>query len=172
MPTVLIPRERIENKILLIRGKKVMLDRDLAQLYQVSTKRLNEQVKRNRKRFPPDFMFQLSWKEAQASRSQFATLKTGQNFKYLPFVFTEQGIAMLSSVLNSERAIQVNITIMRAFMKLREMLTNHKELAGQLKELENKVGVHDEQIASIFEAIRRLIAPPREKPKPPIGFHP
>ena len=160
----------VEQKIFYIRGHKVMFDRDLALLYGVPTKRLNEQVKRNIKRFPQDFMFELTPEEVQTSRSQFATLKRGQNIKYLPCVFTEQGIAMLSSVLNSDRAIAVNIAIMRAFVKLREVLATHKELAAQFKELERKVGTHDYQIAAIFEAIRKLMEPPPEKPKRPIGF--
>lgn len=170
----------VEQKIFYIRGQKVMFDRDLALLYGVPTKRLNEQVKRNLKRFPQDFMFELTRQEVESLRSQFATLEKyhelskssqkGRHSKYLPFVFTEQGIAMLSSVLNSDRAIQVNIAIMRAFVKLREVLSTHKELAAQLRELERKVGAHDHQIAAIFDAIHKLMAPPPDKPKRPIGF--
>ena len=130
--------EVIATRILEIRGKKVMLDRDLAALYGVKVKRLNEQVRRNNKRFPGDFMFQLSWEEVEFSRSQNATLKHGKNIKYLPYVFTEQGVAMLSSVLNSERAIQVNILIMRAFIKLKEILLAHKDLAVKIESLEKK----------------------------------
>ena len=170
MGNELVPEEVIEKKIFMIRGHKVMLDRDLAELYGVPVKRLNEQVKRNIKRFPKDFMFQLTWKEAEFSRSQFATLKQGQNIKYRPYVFTEQGVAMLSSVLNSERAIQVNIMIMRAFTKLREILLTHKELAIKLEVLERKYANHDEKIQKIFEAIRQLMIPPQE-PKRRIGFH-
>jgi phage regulator Rha-like protein len=173
----LIPQEVIERKIYLIRGHKVMLARDLAVLYGVTTKRLNEQVRRNIKRFPDDFMFQLTMKEALmfhlgalSSRSQFATLKQGQNIKYLPYAFTEQGVAMLSSVLNSERAIQVNIAIMRAFVKLRQILSTHKELVYKLEKLERKAEKHDVDIQSIFEAIRQLMAPPPEKPRRMIGF--
>jgi phage regulator Rha-like protein len=166
-----IPQEMIEQRIFLIRGHKVMLGKDLAVLYGVATKRLNEQVKRNIKRFPKDFMFQLTLPEARFSRSQIAALKQGQNIKYLPYVFTEQGVAMLSSVLNSERAIQVNIAIMRAFVKLRQILSTHKELAYKLKELESKIEKHDTEIQAIFEAIRQLTAI-EEKPKPRIGFHP
>jgi len=165
-----IPEEVIERKILMIRGHKVMLDRDLAELYGVSTKRLNEQVKRNIKRFPEDFMFRLTWKEAESSRSQIATLKKGENIKYLPYAFTEQGVAMLSSVLNSERAIQVNIVIMRTFVRLKQILSMNKELAYKLAELEHKIEKHDGDIQAIFEAIRRLMAPPPIKPKPQIGF--
>jgi phage regulator Rha-like protein len=170
----LVPQEIIEEKIFIIRGHKVMLDKDLAKLYGVPIKRLNEQVKRNLKRFPDDFMFQLSWEEAQSLRSQFATLnsKRGEHRKYLPYAFTEHGVAMLSSVLNSERAIQVNIAIMRAFGKLREILSTHKELAHKLRELEHKVGKHDEEIQLIFTAIRQLMEPPPEPPKRRIGFHP
>jgi hypothetical protein len=172
MATDIVNVTDIEQKIFFIRGKKVMLDQDLARLYGVETRRLKEQVRRNMKRFPEDFMFQLTWEETRDSRSHFATLKRGRNVKYLPYAFTEQGIAMLSTVLNSERAILVNIAIMRAFVKLREVLATHKELAAQLKELEHKVGTHDQQIAAIFEAIRQLMAPPPEPKKAPIGFHP
>ena len=172
MENELVPEEVIERKIFMIRGHKVMLDRDLARLYGVPVKRLNEQVKRNIKRFPEDFMFQLIWKEAEFSRSQIATLKHGKNIKYLPYAFTEQGVAMLSSVLNSKRAVQVNIAIMRAFVKLRQILSMNKELAYKLNELEHKIERHDEDIQAIFEAIRRLTAPLPVKPKPQIGFHP
>ena len=166
---VLIPTERIESRILLIRGRKVMLDSDLAKLYCISTKRLNEQVKRNIKRFPEDFMFELTPKETESLRSQIATSKRGGR-RYLPYAFTEQGVAMLSSALNSERAIQVNIALMRAFVKLRRILSTHKELAYKLNELECKIEKHDGEIRSIFEAIRRLMTPPA-KPKQRIGFH-
>ena len=161
--------ERIENRIYLIRGQKVMLDKDLAMLYKVPTKRLNEAVKRGQSRFPEDFMFQLTWEEAKALRSQFATLKRGRHIKYLPYVFTEQGIAMLSSVLNSEQAIEVNIVIMRTFLKLRQIISTHKELADKFKELEGRVGKHDIEIRSIFEAIRKMLVI-EEKPKRRIGF--
>jgi phage regulator Rha-like protein len=167
----LISHEAVENRIFYIRGKRVILDKDLASLYGVPTKRLNEQVRRNIKRFPSDFMFQLTITEAQISRSQFATSSWGGR-RYLPYAFTEQGIAMLSSVLNSERAIQVNIAIMRAFVKLRQILATHTELAYKLKELEHKIEKHDAEIQAIFEAIRQLMEPPPEKPKPRIGFHP
>jgi len=168
----------IENRIYFIRGQKVMLDRDLARLYGVATKRLNEQVKRNLKRFPEDFMFQLSKEEFKLLisqvgvadlRSHFATSSYG-GLRYLPYVFTEQGVAMLSSVLNSERAIQVNIAIMRVFVKIREILASHKELSSKLRELETKVSKHDEDILTIFEAIRQLMAPPPAAPKRRIGF--
>ena len=171
--------EVIAAKIFVIRGKKVMLDRDLAKLYGAAAKRLNEQVKRNSRRFPEDFMFQLSWEERESLRSQIATLnnaktkasRRGKHIKYLPYVFTEQGVAMLSSVLNSERAIQVNILIMRAFTKLREILLTHKDLAIKLDNLEKKYADHDEKIKDIFEAIRQLLQPPPIEKKRKIGFH-
>ena len=163
-----VPVERIERSIFLIRGQKVMLDVDLARLYGVSVKRLNEQVKRNRERFPSDFAFQLTEQEVANLRSQIATLKhgRGQHRKYLPHVFTEQGVAMLSSVLNSKRAIQVNIEIMRAFIRLRQILASHKELARRLDELEQK---YDTQFKSVFDAIRQLMTPP-PAPRRRIGF--
>jgi hypothetical protein len=168
--TLAIPVDRIEKAIFLIRGHKVMLDAELAELYGVTTKRLNEQVRRNLSRFPADFMFQLEDQEASALRSQFATSKEGRGGRrYLPYVFTEQGVAMLSSVLRSERAIQVNIAIMRVFVRLREMMATHKELAIKLKELEGRIQDHDEQIVAIFEAIRQLMKPPKP-PRRRIGF--
>ena len=166
----LILHEVIERKIFLIKKHKVMLDRDLAKLYKVPTKRLNEQVKRNKKRFPRDFMFQLTKGEADCLRSQNATLKRGQHSKYLPYVFTEQGVAMLSSVLHSERAIQVNIAIMRVFVKLRQILSTHRKLAYKLDQLERKTEKHDTEIQAIFEAIRQLMTIP-EKSRRRIGFH-
>lgn len=171
MITDLIPQETIASKILLLRGKKVMLDRNLAGLYGVTTGNLNKAVKRNIERFPEDFMFQLTKDEAKTLRFQFGSLKRGQHPKYLPYVFTEQGVAMLSSVLRSKRAIQVNIAIMRVFVRLKEILYNHKELACKLNELERKIEKHDEEICSIFEAIRQLMTPPPEIPKRRIGFH-
>ena len=171
----LIPVERIEKAIYLIRAEKVMLDRDLAELYCVPTKALNQAVRRNKERFPSDFMFQLTMKEAQAwwretltrsLRSQFVTLKRGQHIKYRPFAFTEHGILMLSSVLKSERAVQVNIEIMRSFVRLREMLTSNAELSGRLDELERK---YDRQFKVVFDAIRQLMSPPRSGRKQ-IGF--
>ena len=166
----ILVQEAIEDKIYLIRGKKVMLDKDLAELYGVSTKRLNEQVRRNTKRFPQDFMFPLTAQEVINLRSQFATSRWGGR-RYIFYAFTEQGIAMLSSILNSNRAIEVNIVIMRAFVKLREILSTHKELAHKLKALEGKVEKHDDEIYAIFEAIRQLMTPPPEPPKRRIGFN-
>ena len=165
----IILEKRIENKIYLIRDKRVMLDKDLAELYGVKTKALNQAVKRNIERFPEYFMFQLTKEESEISRSQFVTLKHGQNIKYSPYAFTEQGVAMLSSVLNSKKAIRVNIQIMITFTKLREMITNHKELTEKFKQLESKIEKHDSEIQSIFNAIRQLMMPP-EKPKRKIGF--
>lgn len=160
--------EIVATKILLIRGKKVMLDRDLAELYGVPVRTLNQAVRRNNKRFPPDFMFLLTWQEVANSRSQSVILKQGKNIKYLPMVFTEQGVAMLSTVLNSERAIQVNIAIMRAFVKLRQVLLTHKELAEKLEELERKYQHHETDIQKIFEAIKKMLEPP---PKPRFGMN-
>ena len=167
----IVPQQIIENKIFIIRDHKIMLDKDLAMLYGVSTKRLNEQVRRNMKRFPEDFMLILTRQEVTILSSQFATSRWG-GLRHLPYAFTEQGVAMLSSVLNSERAIQVNIVIMRAFVKLREILSTHKELAHKLKELEGKFEKHDTEILMIFDAIRQLMEPPPEPLKPKIGFHP
>jgi len=170
--------EVIATRILELRGEKVMLDRDLAKLYGVPVKVLNQAVKRNIKRFPGDFMFQLSWEEVESLRSQIVTLnksepevsRRGKHIKYLPYVFTEHGVAMLSSVLNSERAIQVNILIMRAFTKLREILLTHKELAAKVEALEKKYAEHDQTIKEIFEAIKQLLEPPLTKEKRIIGF--
>jgi hypothetical protein len=165
--------EVIAAKIILIRGKKVMMDKDLAELYGVPVKVLNQAVKRNISRFPTDFMFSLTWQEVMVSRSQFVTLKQGGNIKYLPYAFTEQGVAMLSSVLKSERAIQVNIAIMRAFVMLREFLMTHKELADKINVLEKQYSEHDKKFVVVFEAIRRLLDPgplPEQTPKPQIGF--
>ena len=166
----IIPLERIENKIYLIRKHKVMLDKDLAELYGVETKYLKRQVRRNLDRFPSDFMFGLKQKEYQDFlRCQNVTLKRGEHSKYLPYVFTEQGVAMLSSVLNSKRAIQVNIQIMRVFVRLKEMISTHKDLAQKLNQLERRMEKKDEEISAIFEVIRELMTPP-EKPPRKIGF--
>ncbi|MFH1362625.1 MAG: ORF6N domain-containing protein [Candidatus Omnitrophota bacterium] len=205
--------ELIATKILFVRGQRVILDKDLARLYGVSVKVLNQAVNRNLKRFPIDFMYQLTRQEVRVLRSQFVTLNsepsvaqevsnlksqfvtssveafTAEKFtnlksqfaisswggvRKLPYAFTEQGVAMLSSVLNSERAIQVNITIMRAFVKLKELLLTHKDLAEKITELEKKYANHDDNIQLIFEAIKKLLEPvpplPPEPQKPPIGF--
>jgi len=164
-----IPVERITRSILLIRGQKVMLDEALADLYEVEVKVLNQAVKRNAARFPADFMFQLTVEEAAVLRSQIVTLKTGsgRHRKYLPYAFTEQGVAMLSSVLRSERAVRVNIEIMRAFVQLRQLLSSHTDLARKLEALEKK---YDAQFKIVFDAIRELMTPPEPARKKPIGF--
>lgn len=175
--TTLIPAEVIEKRILIIRGQKVMLDADLAELYGVTTKRLNEQVKRNYERFPEDFMFQLTAEETENLRSHFGTSNLrSQNAtsshggrRYDPYAFTEQGVAMLSSVLNSKRAVQVNIEIMRAFVKLREIIASHKDLARKLEQLEKK---YDAQFKIVFDALRELIEPPKKPKREIIGFRP
>jgi hypothetical protein len=189
MESVLMPFERIEQRIYLIRGKKVMLDRDLAELYGVETKVLNQSVRRNSERFPEDFMFQLSLNEVQSLRSQFVTSKsknsdsslgTGQNLKSQivtsslnwggirkpPLAFTEQGVAMLSSVLKSERAILVNIQIIRTFTKLREMISENDYLRRKLEAMEMQ---YDKQFKIVFDALRRVLAE-EDEPKPEIGF--
>ena len=179
-----VPLERIERRILLIRGQKVMLDADLAELYGVETRALNQAVRRNIDRFPEDFMFQLTDKETEVLRSQSvisnesngergelrsqsATSNEGRGGRrYNPYAFTEQGVAMLSSVLRSPRAVQVNIAIMRAFVKLREMLASHRDLARRREEMEER---YDAQFKDVFAAIRELMRPP-EKPRARIGF--
>jgi hypothetical protein len=163
---LVIPGERIERAILLIRGQKVMLDADLAELYGVATKVLNRAVRRNLSRFPQDFMFELTRKEAENLRIHFGTSSRWGGRRYNPLAFTEQGVAMLSSVLRSRRAVQVNIAIMRAFVKLREMLASHRDLARRLEEMEKK---YDAQFRVVFDAIRELMRPP-EKPRGRIGF--
>jgi hypothetical protein len=165
--TNILPRERIERSILLIRGHKVMLDADLAELYGVETRVLLQAVSRNQKRFPKDFMFQLSKEEYELLRSQIVISKKGRGGRrYLPYAFTEQGVAMLSSILRSERAVQVNIEIMRAFVRLREMIATHRDLARKLEALERR---YDAQFKVVFEAIRELMKPP-EPNKRKIGF--
>jgi hypothetical protein len=191
MSAAIIPIKRVAQNIRYVRGQKVILDFDLAALYGVTTKALNQAVKRNATRFPADFMFQLTSEEARSLRSQFVTTSrqvverevSGPNWSqfvtssskhrgatYRPYAFTEQGIAMLSSVLNSERAVKVNIAIMRAFVKLRETLETNREFARKFSELEKRIGKHDEEITAIIEAIRQLMAPPKT-PRREIGFH-
>jgi len=167
--TIVYDNAPIEQVILLVRGQKVILDRDLASLYGVATGNLNRAVKRNLDRFPSDFMIQLTAEEAEASRCQIGILKRGQNIKHLPFAFTEQGVAMLSSVLRSPQAVQVNIAIMRAFVRLRETLSLHRDLAHKLTELESHIEGHDENIRNLFDAMRQLMAPPAS-PRRQIGF--
>jgi hypothetical protein len=159
----------IETHIFMIRGQKVMVDSDLADLYRVPTKVFNQAVKRNLKRFPKDFMFRLTAKEMKILRSQIVTSSWGGR-RTLPYAFTEQGVAMLSSVLNSDRAVLVNIAIMRAFVKLREILTTHRELAEKIADLEKKYRQHDDKIQAVFDAIRELLEPPQVSPKRRIGF--
>jgi ORF6N domain len=191
MKKEIIPVQQIANAIHRVRGEKVLLDFDLATLYGVPTKTLNQAVKRHATRFPEDFMFQLSAEETRFLRSQFVTAKSQavdnqwilpnwsqfvtssrkhRGRRYRPYAFAEQGVAMLSSVLNSERAVKVNIAIMRAFVKLRQTLETSRELAHKFSELEKRLCKHDEEIGAILEAIRQLMAPP-EKPRREIGFH-
>jgi len=161
----LVPYDVIENRILVIRGKKIMLDRDLAELYGVPTARLNEQVRRNIERFPDDFMFQLNLEESKNLISHFATSSWG-GYRKLPRAFTEHGILMLSSVLNSKRAIQVNIQIMRTFSRLRRLLASHRELRRKIEEMEKK---YDGQFKVVFDAINEMLAEPPTKVKG-VGF--
>ena len=169
--TEIIPLERIQNFIFLIRGEKVLTDQQLAELYRVPTKVLLQAVKRNQERFPNDFAFQLTRQELAHLRSQIVTSKKGRGGRrYLPFVFTEQGVAMLSSVLRSKRAVQVNVAIMRAFVSLRRLLATNETLARKFAELECRLEGHDQAIKSLFDAIRELMLPP-VKPKREIGFH-
>ena len=166
---MLVPHARIEQRILVIRGHRVILDTDLASLYGVTTKRLNEQVKRNRNRFPKDFMFQLTAQEKAEVVANCDHLGKLKFSPVRPVVFTEHGAVMVASVLNSKRAIEVSIYVVRAFVKLREMLGAHRELAQKLSELERTVESHDTHVRSLFEAIRQLMEPPAQKARR-IGF--
>ena len=163
---IMIPIERIEQAILLIRGQKVMLDADLAVLYEVPTKALNQAVKRNERRFPPDFMFRLTKKEKGELVTNCDRFERLKHSSALPRAFTEQGVSMLSSVLKSDRAIDVNVEIMRAFVRLRQLMATHTDLARKLTALEQK---YDKQFKVVFDAIRQLMAPPA-KPRKKIGF--
>ena len=164
------PAASLAGLILLVRGQRVMLDSDLARLYGVKTKDLNKAVVRNRDRFPDDFLYQLTVEEVAILRFQIGTSRSGHGgARYRPYVFTEQGVAMLSGVLKSKRAVQVNVAIMRAFVKLREMLMANVQLAAKLTELENKIASHDEHIRALFDAVRELMTPPDPPPKQ-IGF--
>jgi hypothetical protein len=166
----LIAAPAIEKRILVVRGRQVMLDEDLADLYGVETRVLVQQVKRNAKRFPGDFMFQLTSAEAEALRSQIVISKEGRGGRrYAPYVFTEQGVAMLSGVLRSDRAIAVNIEIMRVFVELRRVASSYAAIEKRLEEIERELGGHDEQLNQIFMALRQLISPP-DRPKRPVGF--
>lgn len=165
----LLPLELIEKRIYIIRSQKVMLSTQLAELYNVEVRVLVQAVKRNIDRFPSDFMFQLSKSEFEDLKSQIVILSWGGARRSRPYAFTEQGVAMLSSILNSKKAIKVNIQIMRAFVKLKEILSTHKELAQKFKELEFKIDSHDQQIQAIFDVINQLITPP-DPPKRKMGF--
>jgi hypothetical protein len=179
-PHMTSPRamQTVENTIHLVRGRRVMLDSDLAAVYGVTTKRLNEQLKRNRKRFPADFAFQLTTEESESLRSQIATSSLRSQIatskqggrRYRSWVFTEHGAIMLASVLNSDTAVEASVRVVRAFVRLREMVSANAELAAKFAQLERRLNTHDEAIAQLFEAIRQLLAPPPEK-KREIGFH-
>ncbi len=178
---ILVPEEAVENKIYLIRGVKVMFDFDLALLYQVPTKRLNEAVKRNRNRFPEDFMFRLTIEELENLRSQIATSSSRLQFvilkkyggrRYMSYAFTEQGVAMLSSVLKSRRAVETSILIVRAFIKLRKMLQSHKDILKEIEEIKRNQNKHDSQIGEIIAVINRFFEQPKEPKKEKIGFRP
>jgi hypothetical protein len=164
-----IQDEILINKIHFIRGQKVMIDRDLAELYDVETKELKRQVNRNIERFPADFMFKLTNQEYDSLRRQFGTLKKGAHSKYLPFAFTEQGVAMLSSVLNSKQAISVNIQIIRVFTKMRQIISSNKEILMKLDQLERKVDSNSDDIDELFDVIRNL-ANPEIEPRDAVGY--
>ena len=167
----IMPIGKIERSILLARGEKVILDADLAKLYGVATKRLNEQVRRNIDRFPDDFVFQLNRNELDNLRSQSVTSSSGYGGRrYAPYAFTEHGAIMAATVLNSPRAVQVSVYVVRAFVQLRRVLGQNKELAAKLADLERKVGDHDQKIVAIIQAIRELMAPPPKPPRKQIGF--
>ena len=168
--TLMLPDELVINKIYLIRGQKVMLDSDLADLYGTETKVLKQAVKRNRDRFPDDFIFELTHEEFESLRSQFVTSKKGRGgARYLPLAFTEQGVSMLSGVLNSETAVRVHIQIIRVFAKMRELLLTHKDILLQLEKIEKKLTGHDEDIQLIFQYLKQLLNPP-QPPRRKIGF--
>jgi len=171
----LISIEAIERQILVLRGHRVMLDRDLAELYGVELKRLNEQVKRNRDRFPDDFMFRMTLEDGTLvvrSRSQIATLKRGENVKYQPYVFTEHGAVMLANVLRSPVAVRASIQVVRAFVNLRRMLATHEDLARKVEAIERRVGRHDVELQDVLRILRKLLEPPPVPPKRSIGFVP
>ena len=167
----IIPSERIEPRIFFIRNQKVMIDRDLAELYDVETKYLNRQVKRNLERFPPEFMFQLIKKEKDELVTNCHRLKNLKHSSALPYAFNEHGVAMLSGVLKSRIAVKISIHIVKAFIRLRRVIATHEKLAQKFKELEKRVGRHDQEIAAIVDMIKKLIEGP-PKPKTKIGFHP
>jgi len=164
---ITIPDEVIINKIYVIRGQKVMLDRDLAELYGVETKQLKRQVRRNIERFPSSFMFELTKEENQELRSQIGTLKQGAHFKYPPFVFTEHGILMLSSVLNSELAVKMSVQIIETFVQLRKLANNYDEIMSKINQMEAR---NNEQFSEIYEVLQRLLSKPEEQPRKQIGY--
>jgi len=164
---VTIPNEVIINKIYVVRGQRVMLDRDLAELYGVETKQLKRQVRRNIERFPLSFMFELTKKENEELRSQIGTLKQGTHFKYSPFVFTEHGILMLSSVLNSELAIKMSVQIIETFVQLRKLANNYEEIMNKINQMESQ---NNEQFSEIYEVLQNLLSKPEEKPRTKIGY--
>jgi hypothetical protein len=178
----LIPTERIDNAIIEIRGRKVMLSHNLAALYGVSTKAFNQAVKRNADRFPPDFMFQLTWEEAQALgsqtvtsdeaglRSQFATLKRGKHHKYRPYAFTEHGAVMAATILNTPRAAEVSVFVVRAFVRLSRVAADQRQVALKLAEIEAKLSVHDQSLKAVFDALRQLMQPTPAPKRRKIGF--
>jgi len=168
----ILPAGQIEGRILVIRGQRVMLDADLAELYGTQTGALVRAVKRNKERFPTDFMFQLSQREYDNLRCQIGTSSQWGGRRYAPYAFTEHGAIMAASVLNSERAVRVSVYVVRAFVKLRQALAAHKELGRKLAALEGRLDRHDEEIASLLEAIRELMAPPRAPRRGRIGFRP
>ena len=164
-----LPDVYIVNKILLLKGQRVMLDSDLAELYDVPTKRINEAVRRNVERFPEDFMFQLTKEEYDSLRSQIATLKRGQHSKYLPNVFTEHGVLMLANVLKSERAIEMSVQIIRVFVQMRELALTHKDILVKVLKIEKKITEHDEELEMLFEAVKGLLNEPK-KDREKIGY--
>jgi hypothetical protein len=169
----LIPLEVIAGKIFILRGHRVMLDRDLAELYGVETKALNQAVKRNQDRFPEDFMFRLTSDETKGvliSRSQIVTLKVGQNIKYLPYVFTEHGVVMLANVLKSAIAVRASIQVVRAFVHLRQFLATNEQLAGKIEAIEKKVGKHDADLQAILAILRTLLEPSPAPARQSFGF--
>lgn len=165
----IIPTERVESKIYVIRGQKVMIDKDLAALYGVSTKALNQAVRRNEKRFPLDFVFSLSYEEKDELVTNCDRFKNLKHSSRKPLAFTEQGVSMLSAVLRSDKAIEVSVLIMRAFVRLRNLISSHKALAQKIEELEKKYSKHEVEITTVFKLLKRLMSPP-EKPKGKFGF--
>jgi phage regulator Rha-like protein len=166
----LVPIDRIEGLIHVIRGHRIIIDEALASLYGVTTKRLNEQVKRNINRFPPDFVFKLTFKEVMHLRSQFATSSVHGGRRYLVYAFTEHGALMVANVMNSKKAVEMSVMVVRAFVRLRNLLITNKQFALKLEQLERKLLAHDTKFEEVFEAIRELMSPPPERPRKRIGF--